>query len=299
MTVNNKNFYGHWAGHQVAALCTIHTHQTEAAPGGHFIFLAGDSSLDNKAWLRAQTNDVHRRSCVNGYQDIFEEDWMLPDVAYHMNDLLAQKGRHYMTINAAVEASTLAERLSPDTAYLQDAFIRDRITKNDILVVSVGANDVVLRPSLMTILNMAMLILFNSIDTINRGPDRAWGMNYFLHLFKTELELYVLQLIGNFDVRRVIVCAIYYPDETPTPSWANTVLSIIGYDRNPAKIQAIIKQIFEHASAKIDIPGVDVVPLPLFRTLDGSDSADYVARVEPSAVGGRKMAAAILNACFA
>ena len=40
----------------------------------------------------------------------------------------------------------------------------------------------------------------------------------------------------------------------------------------------------------ICIPGSEVIPVPLFHTLDGTRSEDYVARVEPSAVGGRKMA---------
>ena len=43
--------------------------------------------------------------------------------------------------------------------------------------------------------------------------------------------------------------------------------------------------------------GAPVVPLALFDVLDASPgSADYVARVEPSAAGGAKMADAILQA---
>ena len=45
----------------------------------------------------------------------------------------------------------------------------------------------------------------------------------------------------------------------------------------------------------INIPGTQVVPVPLFHALDGKTTNDYVARVEPSSQGGRKMAEYILD----
>jgi hypothetical protein len=45
----------------------------------------------------------------------------------------------------------------------------------------------------------------------------------------------------------------------------------------------------------IKIPGCEVVPVPLFNALDGKNSRDYIARVEPSSHGGRKMAEYILD----
>ena len=44
------------------------------------------------------------------------------------------------------------------------------------------------------------------------------------------------------------------------------------------------------------MPGVPVVPVPLFEVLDPQDARDYEQRVEPSAAGGRKMARAIAAA---
>ena len=44
--------------------------------------------------------------------------------------------------------------------------------------------------------------------------------------------------------------------------------------------------------------GVPVVALPLFEILDGSDTRDYVQRVEPSPTGGAKLAKAIVDAIF-
>jgi hypothetical protein len=122
---------------------------------------------------------------------------------------------------------------------------------------------------------------------------------------------------------------IYYPDENNVPSWANAALGALGYNRNPARLQLLIRKVFEEATryvhdwafgafcdsvhsssrvhenrplrrrkirkSSIRIPGSQVVPVPLFAALDGTRSEDYVARVEPSAIGGRKMAEFLLN----
>lgn len=53
--------------------------------------------------------------------------------------------------------------------------------------------------------------------------------------------------------------------------------------------------LLQHQSS-IRIPGSEVIPVPLFHTLDGTRTEDYVARVEPSASGGRKMAEYLLDA---
>ena len=89
---------------------------------------------------------------------------------------------------------------------------------------------------------------------------------------------------------------IYYPDETNVPSWASGALGALGYNSNPAKVQLLIRKMFEEATSRIQIPGTQVIPVPLFIPLDGTRSEDYVARVEPSATGGRKMAEYLLDA---
>jgi hypothetical protein len=45
----------------------------------------------------------------------------------------------------------------------------------------------------------------------------------------------------------------------------------------------------------ISIPGSEVIAVPLFNVLDGKNSRDYIARVEPSSHGGRKMAEYLLD----
>ncbi len=41
---------------------------------------------------------------------------------------------------------------------------------------------------------------------------------------------------------------IYYLDETPSPSWAGPALGALGYNSNPAKLQGLIKKVFEEAT---------------------------------------------------
>eukprot|EP00978_Attheya_sp_CCMP212_P009836 scaffold23438_cov50-Attheya_sp.AAC.2 len=79
------------------------------------------------------------------------------------------------------------------------------------------------------------------------------------------------------------------------PSWAGPALDLMGYNRNPAKLQLFIRKTFEEATSRIRIPGSEVIPVPLFNVLDGKCSEDYVARVEPSAIGSRKIAEFLLD----
>ena len=89
---------------------------------------------------------------------------------------------------------------------------------------------------------------------------------------------------------------IYYPDEAHGQSWAETGLSVLGYNENPSKLQSLINRVFEDATQRIKVEGSRVIGVPLFRALNGKISADYSARVEPSAQGGSKMASLILDA---
>jgi len=72
-------------------------------------------------------------------------------------------------------------------------------------------------------------------------------------------------------------------------------LSILGYNSEPARLQNVISQIFEHATSRISFDGIACAPQPLFNVLDSKNAKDYVARVEPSAQGGEKMANAFVS----
>ena len=66
----------------------------------------------------------------------------------------------------------------------------------------------------------------------------------------------------------------------------------------PERLQAAIRAVFRLATRRIRIAGVDVVPVPLYNVLDPNDYNDYVQRVEPSQAGGKKIAAALMDAIY-
>lgn len=278
------------------------------------VFLAGDSSLDNKYWFREQAR------AVNGYESILNPPKSKQDIAHWMNfNMETRDLRGKMAaLNCAVEESTIGSR-SCGRLWAQDRFIRDNIQENDILVISVGGNDVALRPAACTIFSVASLVCCATTSCLRHCScgcaipceDYAccgavsnlcafpFGMGYMVHLFGERIRSLVARLIANKKPKLVFVCMIYFLDENPTASWAGRILSVLGYDREPAKLQEAIKQIFRLATQNIRIPGTTVVAVPLFEVLDGKNSADYVQRVEPSASGGAKMGAFLVDKILA
>jgi hypothetical protein len=114
-------------------------------------------------------------------------------------------------------------------------------------------------------------------------------------MFGTRIEKYIEALTAKTKPAKILVCWIYFPDEANTPGWAGPALGALGYNRNPAKLQQLIRMVFEEAISKIRIKGSTVIPVPLYHVLDGRNTQDYVARVEPSPTGGRKMAEFLLH----
>ena len=83
---------------------------------------------------------------------------------------------------------------------------------------------------------------------------------------------------------------LYHLDEnSEAPSWANSMLKYLRYNSHPEIMQSLIEQIFETATKKIKIPGCKVIPVPMFKILDGKTTEDYDNRVEPSVQGGKKL----------
>ena len=54
---------------------------------------------------------------------------------------------------------------------------------------------------------------------------------------------------------------IYYPDETGLGSWADASLRLLRYNSSPRRLQAAIRAVFELATRRIRIPGVEHVTL--------------------------------------
>jgi hypothetical protein len=67
-------------------------------------------------------------------------------------------------------------------------------------------------------------------------------------VFTARTQKYIESLTSKTKPAKILVCMIYYPDENNTPSWANTSLGALGYNRNPAKIQLLIRKFFEEAT---------------------------------------------------
>ena len=202
---------------------------------------------------------------------------------------------HALQVNTAVEESTLGQRKS--SLLPADDFVRTHVSELDTIVVSVGGNDVALRPTLSTIISMLML---PSMPLWLIESGNAPGMGHFVNLFRERTMAYVHKLIALRKPRRVVVCTLYFLDEVAGGSWADFVLEKLGYNKNPEKLQAAIIKIHELAHSTIkDVGGVEVVAVPFFSALDGKDTHDYCQRVEPSVQGGSKMAKLIVDAVLA
>ncbi len=265
------NFYKSWRGHDVDAL----RHIVAAARPGPIVWLVGDSTLDNKAWLSGPIDELFGDSkvspAVGAYVGLVPQ--MKRDVAYHVNAL------GVACINCAVEASTLAERSGKMTE--QDELVRDLMQEQDSLVVSVGGNDVVTSPRLIMMMGFLYLL-----------PDCLVGsclLSPYLAVFRDGVSNYIDRLCSNVKPRRVVACTLYYPCKSGY-GWADRALRLSGYDTNPLAIQTGIRKIHELGTRR-----VTPFALPLYEALDWEDERDYVQRVEPSDIGGAKMARVIVE----
>merc|ERR1712070_946851 len=164
----------------------------------------------------------------------------------------------------------------------------------DTLAVSVGGNDVALKPSAKTALSAFFMSRLSSLQSIQAGD--ALGQAHFYSLFNTQTKHYVEKLIARTKPRRVVICTLYFLDEAETGSWADRVLGLLGYNEDPTRLQAALRHVFKTATSTIQIEGVEVVAVPLFEALDGKTSSDYASRVEPSVTGGAKMSHLLANA---
>ena len=309
MTIPSSLFYNEYHGHKVEHLSVLHRELRDNRAPTTVVWTAGDSSLDNKHWFH-DTVDA-----PPGYDRILAPPRSRPDVTYWMNHLLASVD-HTVAINTAVEATTLNERtirLRP-----QDIFLRDHLQPQDILVVSIGGNDVALMPCPCTIASMLCLLRCVPASCTANGctcgtvplDDCCCGcgpslasclcayppcLGYLRHLFGTRVERYIQALTSKTKPSKILVCMIYYPSEQPSRGWAGPALASLGYDSQPSRLQSAIRKIFQEATSRIRIQGSEVVPVPLYLALDSKNDADYVERVEPSATGGRKMAEYLIN----
>jgi hypothetical protein len=284
--INTSRFYSEWRGHPILDVTAFHSTILALRSIKPIIFLAGDSSFDNKYWVPSSRSfgEPLAVDVPEIYGAALDEPFPKPDIAFWLNHLLDSRAT---ALNLAVEATTLKER--EENILEHDEFIRDNIRSEDILIVSIGANDIALKPTFATICHMLQLAWLTPRSSLQKGT--AWSLNYFIKMFRDQVQAYISRLIEKRKPRAVIVCMIYFPLEAgPQQSWADVQLKLLGYNKFPAQLQTAIRKMFEFATSEIHIPGVNVVPCPLFEVLDGKNEKDYTDRVEPSAEGGREIA---------
>lgn len=150
--VSAASFYSEYHGHKVKHLKCLYPALRESCDS--LLWTAGDSSLDNKYWF----NDP--KPAVGAYREVLDPPSSNADVTYWLNYLSIhnRRGRpnRLAAINTAVEATTLNERTF--SLRRQDKFLRDHIQPNDILVVSIGGNDVAMSPTPCTIFSILSLV---------------------------------------------------------------------------------------------------------------------------------------------
>jgi hypothetical protein len=285
--INTSQFYLEWRGHPIEDLECFRAITLQHRPKKPLVYLAGDSSLDNKYWVPSSgPGGEHLTVQVPEiYKQTLERAKPKPDVAFWLNHVLGEKAT---CINTAIEETLLRER--DEVLLPHDEFIRDNISKDDILIVSVGANDIALRPTTSTMRHMFQLAWLTRRSSITAGT--ASSLSHFAHLFHSCTESYIKRLTAKTKPRAVIVCMIYFPLEKQygQSSWADVQLKTLGYERDPSILQEAIRKMYEMGTCRIKVEGTEIIPCALFEVMDGSRASEYTARVEPSVEGGKKMA---------
>lgn len=282
--INPSRFYLEWKGHPVNDLARFNAITRAERPNKPIVYLAGDSSLDNKFWLHKTVEEIGV-DIPTIYDKTLAKPRPKADVAFWMNHMLGDRAT---CINTAIEESMLRDR---DEGLLShDEFIRDNIQPEDVLIVSVGANDVALKPLPWTILHMLRLAWLTRRKSLENG--NAGSLSYFKHMFGDKVQDYITRLTANTKPRAVVVSMIYFPLEAQfgQQSWAEVQLKALGYNSYPTQLQTAIRAMYEIATKKIKVEGTQIVPCALHDVLDGKTPGDYTARVEPNHEGGRKMA---------
>lgn len=288
-----RTYYREWHGHTREHLEAVYPAAREG--GRRIVWLLGDSSLDNKAWVGHEP----KAAALNGYEHVLDPPVSRRDVCYWLNARAAREDAKVACVNCAVEATTLASRRRffglRKTLWQQDTFAAAKMQHDDVVAVSIGGNDVALRPTVMTILSMLRLVHASPERICSPDSSDWWPMRHICWLFGRAVERYLEDVLEGAGAlpSRCAVCSIYYPCETGD-GWASFALRKLRYDTDPAKLQLIIKTIHERAVSKIRLRvrgrHIPVVPVPLSEVLDPKDPDDYVAMVEPSPIGGSKIA---------
>ena len=156
MSLSSHAYYNEYHGHRVTDLEKIEDGLRQLKGGAApLIFLAGDSSLDNKYWFQ------NTSPARNGMDRLLHPPVSREDVCHWINAELETRGLSGAAINTAIEESMLGQRAC-GRLLPQDLFLRDHVRKNDVVVVCVGGNDIALRPAPCTILSILSVLYCNT-----------------------------------------------------------------------------------------------------------------------------------------
>jgi len=120
-------------------------------------------------------------------------------------------------------------------------------------------------------MTIASIVSAIALNFVSFGAWKyPWGMGHFEKLFGNQVEAFLKKLVKKTKPKMIMVCMLYYLDENPNAkSWAGTTLGALRYNSKPHLLQHLVKTLFERATKSIKIPGVKVVPVPMFETLNG------------------------------
>ena len=297
--VDSRTFYAEYHGHPIEDLFIVE--QALRETGRSIVWLMGDSSLDNKHWLYknkfqakekcTMEDDSFCGNALNGMETVLFPTRSIKDVAYHVNVSLADLGLgdKYCALNCAVEESTVANR--QDGKMMEhDAFVKNHVREHDMIIVSLGGNDVALAPSKATMMAIGSLNYLTPALLVKNG----WGlgMGHLGTIFRDGVEDLLKRVTEETTPSLCICSTIYYPCEKGT-GWADQMLDdMLGYTKSPSKLKCLIDACYDYFTSKITVPNCKMAYLHLGKVLDSQSEEDYDNRVEPSVQGGQKMGVA-------
>lgn len=274
--IDSGRMYDTYYGHPVEHLQHIIDNKSDEITT--IVYLAGDSSLDNKHWI-PENERLPVSSKISKFMTR-EYAKCKPDVAYWVNRVSPS---YILCMNCAVEEAKISTKINHGLN-AQDILIRDNITKDDVLVISIGGNDVALASDISTILAMGCLLYITT----------ALPKWYLLHKFKTQLREYIEKLTTVTQPKTIILCSIYYPCKYGN-GWSTRFLDRISYDTNPELIHQFIDDFHEYVIDGLVGELDNVHSLKLSDILDWETSEHYISRVEPSSTGGKCIAKEIIQ----
>jgi hypothetical protein len=167
--IDRNEYYDNYIGQTLEHLQVVHRTLTQQRP--NIMWLAGDSSFDNKFWREVKSSSA---PAINGYERVLSGN-MKRDMCYAVNAEIRSQGlASWACINTAVEESSLNLR-SAGRLTEQDEFLRDHLQPDDTILVSVGGNGMCVHGAC----NMCALDLFARGLCAYHGVD--WS--YMIALF--------------------------------------------------------------------------------------------------------------------